>query len=423
MFATVPGTQPMPAVPAPNATTPPAAVLLGLCCAAGESSLGEDPSTRATSPSSSTGDDAGSHTVASAADIDSGALAQRRGRSVLMLSELVIDFDSEGPPGGSPSEESSSSSLGVACGGSSSRCTPCTPQMVAFSPPTSALGSTLAGLHTTQRHLISEIAGIPNAFIAPDVAQMGVAPCAPTSQMVDCVMGTALLQMSADASQRRQASAGRLGGAAAGGDASQRSPVPAAAWFSGAGLPSDASQRNSTGRVSLGVAAFGGDASQRSPPGCATRTAECSFVPMQQSATRPDASHRDPLCSSPVRDVSERNAVGSILQGITGTSPGATSQDSSRAALVGDASQRHSAGSVPQAISVTCPGSASPDASRFSETSQRSSAGSALTNLAVEGSSDAVKSWLSGSSSSGLPVNDIVIAQQLRAAIPESYED
>jgi len=115
--------------------------------------------------------------------------------------------------------------------------------------------------------------------------------------------------------------------------------------------------------------------------------------------------------------------VGSILQSITGTSPGAKSQDSFCAALVGDASQRYSAGSIPQVISVTCPGSSSQDAQRLSETSQRSSAGSVLTNLAVDGSSDAVKSWLSGSSSSGLPVNDIVIAQQLRAAIPESYED
>lgn len=421
MFATVPGSQAMPAVPTPNATTPPAAVLLGLCCATGENGLGDDPSTRATSPSSSTGDDAGSHTVASSADVDSGALAQRRGRSVLMLSELVVDFDSEGPPGGSPSEESSSSSLGVACGANSSRCTPCTPQMVAFSPPTGALGSAPSGIHITQRHLISEIASIPNGFIACDVA--GVAPCAPTSQTADSVMGTALMQMSSDASQRRQACAGRLGGAAAGGDASQRNPVRVTAWFSGASLPSDASQRNSAGRVSLGVAAFGGDASQRSPPGCATRTAECSFVPIQQSTSRPDALHRDPLCSSPVRDASERNAVGSILQGITGTSPGATSHDSSHGISVGDASQRYSAGGVALAVSVTCSGSSGQDVKHLSEASQRSAAGSVLTNLAVDGRSDAIKSWLSGSSSDGLPVNDIVLAQQLRAAIPESYED
>lgn len=53
-----------------------------------------------------------------------------------------------------------------------------------------------------------------------------------------------------------------------------------------------------------------------------------------------------------------------------------------------------------------------------------SSAGSVVQTLTVhECSSNAVKSWLSGATHDGSTVSDRIIAEQLRAAMPETYED
>jgi len=83
---------------------------------------------------------------------------------------------------------------------------------------------------------------------------------------------------------------------------------------------------------------------------------------------------------------------GSVPCGITGTRPDTSSLDSSRAPSAGDASRRSPAGMV-------------------------------RTNLTIEECSDAVRSWLLGANGKGLPVNDAVIAEQLRAVAPECYED
>jgi len=158
-------------------------------------------STRTSSPiSSSSSDDGG----------DSGALARRRGRNVLMLNELVTDLE---PCRGSPTSDSSGMSSE-----NTTRYTASVPQVMSFVQP---------------------IAG------GSGVTQVSIQ--AGTNQVADQnMMRTSPASTSGDASQRIPACTSRLGAAAAGGDASQRQPV---------------------GRVSLGVAHIGGDASQRSPPG------------------------------------------------------------------------------------------------------------------------------------------------------------
>jgi len=79
-----------------------------------------------------------------------------------------------------------------------------------------------------------------------------------------------------DASQR--SAPVRLGGAAAGGDASQRQ-APCAKGFHAGAPGGDASKRTpAAGRVSLGVAVIGGDASQRSPPASMNHKAESDYA-------------------------------------------------------------------------------------------------------------------------------------------------
>lgn len=56
------------------------------------------------------------------------------------------------------------------------------------------------------------------------------------------------------------------------------------------------------------------------------------------------------------------------------------------------------------------------------DASQRNPDGSALIKLTVDASSDALKSWLAGASSSS-PESQIDLAERLQAAAPESYED
>lgn len=341
---------------------------------------------------------------------DLGALARRRGRNVLMLSELVLDFDNEGMPTRSPSDDSSSS-LG-ATSKNSKRCTPCTPQMTSFSPP-------------KQRSVAFAASGLPDL---PELA--------PRMQQVagHTILHTSPMQKAADASQRCPAGAPRLGGAAAGPcDASQRKPVLASplGGVTAAGGPGDASQRAPQGgRLSLGVAVLGGDASQRTPQSGMHVTAEHAsqsrFGILPAAMAQPmhlssPMQHTSPLRkNSPMQHDSTGNWIADNIiplqpcdasrpnpSGITGTCPTPSSADASRSP-VQDASQRGPAGGLQDA-------------------SKRSSAGrpfqSNSTVLTADGCSDVLKSWLSGASSHGCADNGSDLAERLRAALPESYED
>jgi len=402
-----------------------AALLLGLLQPAKRSSAnGSVASTRATSPSSSSGDAASSEDASAVPTVhrkqlvksDVGDLARRRGRSVLMLSELVIDHGSEGMPEGSPSEESTSSLLVTQ--GHSSTCTPANAQFMGFSPPMSIVGN-------------------------------GYAPasCAVASQVVPSSRTTI---------------------AAAGADASQRTPGD------------HTSQHNAARKMSFDVAALGGYASQRSPPGCTNRVAEsrsAHFCPvaqaMQQSVIPlgasppkgfaptilPPALARPsppkglpPALDSPTSPESDfqvlldlavasgnQKAIDALRRQaqkaagiappsiIAATVPEVSSPASSHSASSGDASQRSPDGKTTQGIIAgTSPDAVGQGSARvFSvgDASQRCPVGSVLTNFAVDGCSDTVKSWLLGASSNGLPVSDALIAEQLHAAVPEVYED
>lgn len=337
MLSTTPNFQHFQSKPVYTPKSPSPAVLLGLL--PGKGGLASVASTRATSPSSSTSSSedtmgAASHSQRKPTSNGEimGALARRRGRNVLMLSELVMDMDGDGLPEASPSASAeSSSSSGVACG-TSKRCTPCTPQMVSFSPaPATAGGNQKSELSITKGDML---------------------PPRPAG---------------GDASQRSHARVNRLCGAAANGDASQRTPA-------GVG-----------GRISLGIAVLGGDASQRSPPGCLNVPRPCSArkAVQQISAKGHMTDYNLPLKTC---DVSGGP------QGVTSTCPSASTPDSSRSSSVKDASQRSPAGNVPAV-------------------------------LKVDGCSDALKSWLSGTDGSGYPVDGVDLAERLRAAAPESYED
>jgi hypothetical protein len=303
--------------------------------APGKTSQGSVASTRATSPSSSI---ASSEEVS--ASNDSGELARRRGHKVLCLTELIVDEDADG---GSPSANSSTSSSDAASV-NSTRCAPYTPQMMSFSPPTSTGNAKPRALPA-----INEI---------PPIPAMGVV----TNQVAErSMMRTSPVRI--DASQR--SAPVRLGGAAAGGDASQRK-APCAKGFHAGATGGDASKRTpAAGRVSLGTAVIGGDASQRSPPACMNHKAECDYA----------------------RRCSPSNQ---FQQGFISTCP-VSSGDSS------------------------CPCSAQ-------DASQRAPAGSPAVNLG-DGCNDALKSWLSGSCCDSSPQSSAELAQMLLAAQPESYED
>merc|ERR1712166_923024 len=110
--------------------------------------------------------------------------------------------------------------------------TPANAQFMGFSPPMSIVGN-------------------GNGY-AP-------AACAVASQVVDhSMMRTVPVQRSIDASQRSQVPSSRTTIAAAGADASQRTPGCAASATGG-----HTSQHNAARKVSFDVAALGGDASQR----------------------------------------------------------------------------------------------------------------------------------------------------------------
>lgn len=377
-------------------------------------SKGSSASTRATSPSSSTdsSEDATSN----------GALARRRGRSVLMLNELVVDFDTDkwplSSPGGSPSTDSSSS-WGVACG-NSTRCTPFTPKMMSFAPSPSASATTnqlgshdFSALTICKQQSMTRTTPLARSIDASQRSAActsrlgGAAAGGDASQRIPCCIGQlGGAAAFGDAALRTPCCAGQIGGAAAVGDASQR--IPQRAPQHGAAVAGgdasqrtpdrtsqptacgDASQRTpNAGRVTLGVAVIGGDASQRSPPGGLHHVSAGSFV-----------GHT----SQPLQQIDVANwTVEQIipLWAGNGVHPDANSE-------------------TPQELTATSPAGSSRDSSCSSsvqDASHRSTCGSAVANLTVDGCSDAIKSWLSGDSSNA----DLV--EKLRAAAPESYED
>jgi len=211
-----------------------------------------------------------------------------------------------------------------------------------------------------------------------------------------------------------------LGVAVIGGDASQRSPpsslsdVPETKFtrplsttnsvqhtspttqMTDDSVSGDASQRVPMGgRVSLGVAVIGGDASQRSPPSSLSHAPGTTFA-------------------SPC----------STTNSVQHTSPTSQMTDDSIVKQAYNASCSN-ANSIPQGITSTCPAVSAPDSSRSSspkDASQRSP-GSVPTDLKVGGCSDALKSWLSGANGKGSQRNGVALAERLRAAAPESYED
>jgi hypothetical protein len=181
-------------------------------------------------------------------------------------------------------------------------------------------------------------------------------------------MRTVPTQRATDASQRSPAGGSRLGAASAGGDASQRNPI------------------GPIGKVSLGTAVIGGDASQRSPPGLSNRNGELSFGFAR-------------LCCSPTQ----------VAQ-------------NSRASWMIDRSQslkpcEAQSGSLPES---TC---ASFTAVSTAPLSTTQDAHQGHQNLAADGCSDALKSWLSGADGTSFSASDMLLAERLRAAAPESYED
>lgn len=298
---------------------------------------------------------------------NAGALARRRGRNVLMLNELVLDLEVVQPCRGSPSAEMISS-LGMLAGGAA-RCTPCTQQLTSFTspnvtlgftPPNATLGSLQQGTKSCEGMLAT---GAPAVF---NTHQQSLAADSLANQKAaQSMWRTSPSKISSDASQRKPACGGRLGGAAA--------------------ASGDASQRNPLGRVSLGVAVIGGDASQRSPPGCSNKVGESGFG---SARAAPMMMQQTPL----QRPVLDHGILSSIPHGITGTQPNVSSPASSCSSTSQDASQR-------------------------------TPAGHSMASMGTGASNETLKSWLAGTGASGLQISDSDLAEALRAAAPETYED
>jgi len=375
MFATTPSANSMQAMPMFTSKEPRLTTSLGVSLdllpqgeAISDSAASTCPGSPGSSSSSSEEVSVGSTLLQkqSTKSDDSGALARRRGRSVLMLNELVMDLEILAARG-SPSVDS----MLALASESATMCTPSTMQMMSFSPLKSAAGSGVPGmclLKTTQQPETAAVVGAPNIGDAPQLTAAGI-PLA--NQVVEqSMMCTSPVKRSVDASQRSPPCASRLGAAAAGGDASQRNPI---------------------GRLSLGVAVIGGDASQRTPPHCTNCVAEHINY------------------TSPASMSMQQNSIGtSILPNPS------------------DAAWPHAGSGNSQGITGTCPAVQSPDSSCSStmqDASQRNPAGSAATNLAIDVCSEALKSWLSGASGEGFSASDVDLAERLRAAAPDSYED
>lgn len=255
------------------------------------------------------------------------------------MSELVVGLEQIQTCWGSPSADS-------ACTGTT-RCTPCTAQMMSFSPP-SVPGSIKAEKSLAQRPLPCEAAAtaaMPMAD-APQSPAVGLLLNQLTKQNMTGAFGTS------PATKR------------ANGDASQRNP-----------------------KFRLGAAVIGGDASQRSSPGCKNLGAGLGLGYPSQRNHIPS-----PLADAGihlnVHDTSRLVSNSGTFEGITGT----------------------------------CPAVASP-ASGMQDASHRSLLKSEPASLAVDVHNEALKAWLSGSSVETSPLCGNELAEKLRAAVPESYED
>mmetsp|Transcript_42343 Transcript_42343/g.75884 ORF Transcript_42343/g.75884 Transcript_42343/m.75884 type:complete len:297 (-) Transcript_42343:248-1138(-) len=262
-------------------------------------------STRDCSPSASSS--TSSSTMSESGD--QSTLAERRGRSVLKLSELVVDFDTENHR--STPSTTSASSLGMTTCKTSTRCTPSTPQFMSFSPPSKTLDGTVTGKSVAEQSsepmFATRAADSPQFSYAPDHGMT----CKGNSQKP------------VDASQRTPARNRLRALTCAGGDASQRTPAPR--------------------KVSLGYAVAGGDAARRSPGSKAENVRKSPKIALN-SCESADVSHN----------------------GMGGQTSGRMQSDSR---------------------------------------------------------SDELKSWLSGVNCKGAKVSDAYLAQQLLAAVPDSYED
>lgn len=319
-----------------------------------------------------------------------GALASRRG--ILALSELAIDTDNESveAPLSCSDAVGSTPSWAQICG-AVPRCTPFTPQMTSFSPPNRSVGS--------------------------DVSQASLGPSPVANQIpTQNIMRTSPAHQSGDASQRTP---------------NRRSPLGAAA------ASGDASARNAIGRPPLGAGVLGGDASQRSPPGQASRTGVAN-----QRSRAGQASRMIELGLARTGCTSTAH-VGNRSGGKAMSSPsmclGATTPAASQQPVMQDASMRKPDVS-PQGVqkpgmpdaSMRRPGM-SPQAwqkpvmqesPHMNSTSDSSEALKVVQESphtdSTSDSSAALKAWLSGNHA---PLCAQELAQRLRVAAPECYED
>lgn len=196
-----------------------------------------------------------------------------------------------------------------------------------------------------------------------------------------------------DASQRSPAWGSRLGAAAAGGDASQRSPI---------------------GRSPLGLGLLGGDASRRGALESVNWRMERGYKPscrLPKSSAFGDASQRTPLGSVP-SDHSMSTPQGAWCSFSWAAAAASIAATSEAAAASADATQQS-----PSGDSLLCKRTA-PFEIATANAFQRRPSDPAAASLNVDECSHVVKSWLSGENSDPLD-----LAEQLRAAAPETYED
>lgn len=359
MFATTPSADSMLAMPVFSSKS-----LAAL--PTGDANTSSDASTRAGSPgsSSSSSEEISGPSSPQKSTRQSGDLARRRGRSKLMLSELVMDLEVIA---------SKSSPVLAAESAKATNCAPCTMQMMSFSPVKRTAGNAAAGTcsppHTRPVEMVAAASTI-NFGDFDDAVQFSPADATLTNQTVGLsMMCTSPTKKSVDASQRSSPCVSGLGAAAAGGDASQRKPIGSPNGL-GAAAAGDASQRKPIGSLSLGVAVIGADASQRSPP---AYSAEQMFT-----YTVPPPVPKNSMAASP----------STSPQGITGTCP------------------------------AQC---GSPCVAPMTDASQRSPAGNTLASVPSQSCNEALKFWLTGGS--GPLMNDLDLAERLVAAAPDSYED
>jgi hypothetical protein len=269
------------------------------------------------------------------------------------------------------------------------------------------------------------------------------------------VLRTSPLSKSSDASQRTPVYRNRFGAAAAGSDASQRSPLGSVS--PGPACPGgDASQRIPPGHV-LGCdvsqkASIGnvlvGDASQRMPPGHVLGDASQRTSPHVLGG---DASQRMPPGHVHVGDASQRTSPGHMLVGdasqraplghmhqvsqfafvrgplLPGASSGSPANTTDAPLFV--PSPQHSQPPNMKDASERQPGTQSgpskwksSQSEDIKDASNRQPESQLRANAEILNGSS-LKSWLSGASIESTSLSDKDIAEKLRAAAPDVYED